>query len=139
MSSTTPDTSLTALAVNGTLMRELELNPNLLAVGAVFDREDSTQPHYRLWSIGDRHPAMIRTSDGSGTAVALEVWQVPAAGLATVLSQEPAGLCIGKVQLSDGSTVLGVLGEPFLVEGQREITEHGGWRAYTAASVSMEG
>jgi len=32
--------------------------------------------------------------------------------------------------------VLGVLGEPFLCEGQREITEHGGWRAYIAAQQS---
>jgi hypothetical protein len=26
-----------------------------------------------------------------------------------------------------------VLGEPALVEGQREITRYGGWRAYVAA------
>ena len=35
--------------------------------------------------------------------------------------------------LSDGRTVLGVLGEPYRTEGQREITSFGGWRAYTAA------
>ena len=51
----------TLLAVNGTLMRGLELNPNLLAVGATFVREDETDACYRLWSIGDRHPAMLRT------------------------------------------------------------------------------
>ena len=28
---------------------------------------------------------------------------------------------------------LGVLGEPLLYEGQREITSYGGWRAYTAS------
>ena len=39
----------------------------------------------------------------------------------------------GKVVLHDGSVVLGVLGEPFLCEGQREITSFGSWRAYTAA------
>ena len=38
-----------------------------------------------------------------------------------------------KVMLEDGSEVLGVLGEPILVEGQREITQHGGWRAYVAS------
>jgi hypothetical protein len=26
-----------------------------------------------------------------------------------------------------------VLGEPLLCEGQREITQHGGWRAYIAS------
>jgi hypothetical protein len=120
------------LAVNGTLMRGLELNPNLLAVGATFVREDTTEPCYRLCSIDDRHPAMMRTP-GEGTAVAVEVWDVPMAGLAKVLLSEPPGLCIGKVALADGTVVLGVLGEPFLCAGPREITEYGGWRAYTAS------
>ena len=119
------------LAVNGTLMRGLELNENLLAVGARFDREATTAPSYRLWSIEDRHPAMVRVSTG-GAAVAVEVWSVPAAGLATILLGEPAGLCVGKVRLADGQDVLGVLGEPALCEGQREITGYGGWRAYLA-------
>jgi len=122
----------TLLAVNGTLMRGLELNPNMLAVGATFVREDETDACYRLWSIGDRHPAMQRVRSG-GTRVALELWDVPMAGLASILQSEPPGLSIGKVVLKDGSVVLGVLGEPFLCEGQREITSFRGWRAYTAA------
>jgi hypothetical protein len=121
----------TLLAVNGTLMRGLELNPNMLAAGATFVREDQTGACYRIWSIGDRHPAMLRTP-GAGTSVALELWEVPVAGLAKILLNEPPGLAIGKVVLQDGSIVLGVLGEPFLCEGQREITEFGGWRAYIA-------
>jgi hypothetical protein len=122
----------TLLAVNGTLMRGLQLNPNLLAVGATFVREDRTDACYRIWSIADRHPAMVRTP-GAGAQVALELWAVPLAGLASILRSEPPGLAIGKVVLEDGSIVLGVLGEPFLCEGQREITEFGGWRAYTAS------
>jgi hypothetical protein len=119
------------LAVNGTLMRGLELNQNLLQVGAQFLRETTTTPNYRLWSIDDVHPAMVRVRQG-GTAVALEVWSIPATGLIQVLQQEPPGLCIGKVTLSDGEEVLGVLGEPIICEGQREITQYGGWRAYMA-------
>lgn len=121
------------LAVNGTLMRGLELNPNMHAAGATFVREDRTDACYRIWSINDRHPAMQRTPAGAGTRVALEIWNVPNAGLAAILQNEPPGLAIGKVVLEDGSIVLGVLGEPFLCEGQREITAFGGWRAYTAA------
>jgi gamma-glutamylcyclotransferase (GGCT)/AIG2-like uncharacterized protein YtfP len=120
------------LAVNGTLMRGLELNPNLIAAGASFVRETRTAPTYRLWSIGDRHPAMLRVAS-NGVPIEVEVWDVPAAGIAEILAKEPAGLCIGKVTLDDGSEVLGVLGEPLLCEGQREITQHGGWRAYMAA------
>ncbi len=125
-----PDQNI-LLAVNGTLMRGLELNPNLLAVNATFVRETATEPAYRLWSINDRHPAMVRVTNG-GVAVAVEVWSVPAAGVATVLMQEPPGLSIGKVKLADGSIVLGVLGEPILCEGKNEITSFGGWRNYIA-------
>lgn len=110
----------------------LELNPNLIAVGATFVRETTTEPCYRIWSINDRHPGMVRVREG-GVAVAVEVWAVPPAGLAEVLLREPPGLSIGKVKLSDGEVVLGVLAEPILCEGQREITQHGGWRAYVAA------
>jgi len=120
------------LAVNGTLMRGLELNPNLIEVGATFVRETTTEPSYRIWSINDRHPGMVRVREG-GVAVAVEVWAVPPAGLAEVLLREPPGLSIGKVKLSDGEVVLGVLAEPILCEGQREITLHGGWRKYTAS------
>ena len=123
------------LAVNGTLMRGLELNPNLIEVGATFVRETTTEPSYRIWSINDRHPGMVRVREG-GVAVAVEVWAVPPAGLAEVLLREPPGLSIGKVKLSDGEVVLGVLAEPILCEGQREITQHGGWRAYMAAKAS---
>jgi hypothetical protein len=121
------------LAVNGTLMRGLELNTNLVGAGATFVREDQTDACYRIWSIDDRHPAMLRTP-GEGTSVAVEVWDVPVAGLVNILLAEPPGLASGKVVLRDGSIVLGVLGEPFLCEGKREITQYGGWRAYVASN-----
>ena len=125
----------TYLAVNGTLMRGLELNPNMLAAGGVFVREDLTDAHYRLWSIGERHPGMIRVATG-GTAVALEIWELPLVSFATLLLSEPAGLAIGKVTLKGGNQVLGVLAEPWLVENQKEITQHGSWRVYTGHSHS---
>ncbi len=95
-------------------------------------REARTAPCYRLYSIGDRHPAMLRAASG-GTAVALELWEVPAERLAAILQGEPPGLAIGKVALEDGAESLGVLGEPWLCETGREITRHGGWRAYLAS------
>jgi len=122
------------LAVNGTLMRGLELNPNLINVGATFVSEAATEPAYRLWTINDRHPAMQRVPSG-GVSVAVELWAVPPAGLGTILQQEPPGLAIGKVKLSDGREVLGVLGEAILCQGQKEITQYKGWRAYVAAEI----
>jgi carbamate kinase len=125
-----PDDGPTLLAVNGTLMRGLKLNPNMVAAGASFVREAITEPSYRLYTVRDDHPAMVRVTDGSGVAVALELWSVPRAGLAGILLNEPPGLAIGKVRIDDGSTVLGVLGESALVEGCVEISRFGGWRRY---------
>jgi len=53
--------------------------------------------------------------------------------IAAILLTEPDGLCVGRVALDDGTEVLGVLAEPALVEGRREITEYGGWRGYVAS------
>lgn len=119
------------LAVNGTLMRGLALNPNMLTVGATFNCETKTEAAYRLWSIDDCYPAMVRVATG-GVAIAVEIWDVPLAGLGMILMQEPPGLAIGKVKLINGDIVLGVIGELLTVEGKQEITKFGGWRTYQA-------
>ncbi len=118
------------LAVNGTLMRGLELNKNLLEVGAKFIREAKTKKCYKLFSINDIHPAMYREDDGGGSEISLEIWELDGDGLASVLINEPPGLCVGKVQLDDGTTVLGVLGEQHIFKDQKEITRFGGWKEY---------
>jgi len=127
-------------AVNGTLMGGLCLNANLLAVGSTFVAIAQTAPCYRLWNIGDCYPAMIRVPPQEiardphlGASITLELWHISAEGLVTVLGQEPPGLTIGTILLDSGSFVFGVLGEPWICEGQAEITHYGGWRAYLAA------
>ena len=113
-------------------MRGLELNRNLIEAQATFVRKARTAPCYRLWSINDLHPGMVRCKEG-GASIELEIWAVPPGGLASVLLHEPAGLVIGKIVLADGSEVLGVLAEAFLCEGHAEITHFGGWRAYISS------
>ncbi|HHH76622.1 MAG TPA: glutamyl-tRNA amidotransferase [Phycisphaerae bacterium] len=116
------------LAVNGTLMRGLKLNNNLLEVGAVFVREEHTAPCYRMWSIDDNYPAMQR--DDHGSSLSLELWSLETDGLMSILIKEPPGLALGKISLADGSTEFGVLGEASICQNQKEITSYGGWREY---------
>jgi hypothetical protein len=122
-----PETVL--LGVNGTLMRGLELNSNLLDVGAIFASEAKTQQCYRLWSINDQYPAMQKVNS-EGNSISLEVWEVPVEGLAQLLLNEPSGLCIGKIDLANGDSILGVLGESICCDLGMEITHWGGWREY---------
>jgi len=125
----------TRLAVNGTLMRGMTLNNNLLRVGAKFLREEKTAPFYRLWSINDHYPAMLR-DEAEGVSISLEIWKISDSGVLSILAIEPPGLCIGKVELASGNVVLGVLGEPYIVNGQKEISSFGGWQAYLSAIQS---
>jgi hypothetical protein len=97
-------------------------------------REVNTAPVYRLWSIADRFPGMIHSATG-GASIAAEMYAIPYAGFVAVLEEEPDGLCVGRVLLSDGTSVLGVMAEPRLVEGCTEITSFGGWRAYVEAKA----
>lgn len=74
---------------------------------------------------------MLRVMAG-GVSVAVELWSLSGDALLSVLLLEPPGLSVGKVSLADGTEVLGVLGEPFLCEEQKDISSFGGWRAYVA-------
>ncbi|MBS0300220.1 MAG: glutamyl-tRNA amidotransferase [Proteobacteria bacterium] len=116
------------LAVNGTLMRGLELNHNLLELGGIFVEEALTAPLYRLWSINDQYPAMQRCAKGK--QISLEIWSINPSHIGELLSREPAGLSVGKILLADNREVLGILGESYLCEGKQEITQFGGWRKY---------
>jgi AGZA family xanthine/uracil permease-like MFS transporter len=126
------------LFVNGTLMRGLEQHGQL--AGAEFSEETVTAPKYRVHSIGDVHPGMYEAGEGEqGAAVAGELYQLPADVLVRVIEGEPAGLYRGPVELADGRVVPGIMCDRTLAEQHRDITEHGGWRAYRQAHPQVTG
>ena len=117
------------LAVNGTLMRGLELENNLKSVNAIFIKESKTEKAYRLFSINDQYPAMIRVDEG-GNTVDVELYKISEEGTKEVLSKEPPGLTIKEITLIDGAKVQGVVGLEEITKNQKEITTYGGWRNY---------
>ncbi len=62
-----------------------------------------------------------------------EVWRLPAAGFGRFVGALPAPMAIGTVELDDGTSVTGFLCEPYALEGARDISDLGGWRAYVSA------
>jgi gamma-glutamylcyclotransferase (GGCT)/AIG2-like uncharacterized protein YtfP len=117
------------VAFNGTVMRGEPQHENL--EGATFVSAAATAPLYRLYSIGDAYPAMVR-DDEAGVSIALELYEVPEAVWPKIRDSEPRGLYRGPVVLADGREVEGMLGEPGFIatQGTREITSYGGWREY---------
>jgi gamma-glutamylcyclotransferase (GGCT)/AIG2-like uncharacterized protein YtfP len=115
------------LFVNGTLIRGLALHANL--DGAEFVEEAHTAPSYRIYSIGDVHPGMFLVPEG-GVSVPGEIYRVPDEVWRRVEAGEPPGLYRGPVSLADGRVVPGILYPRELAESHRDISDHGGWRAY---------
>lgn len=122
------------IAVVGAHMSGLPLNAELTSRGGRFLRSAATAPDYRFHALAGGPPArpgLVRATPGA--SVALEVWALPSAAFGDFLAGVPAPLSIGTVALDDGTSVKGFLVEAAGLEGARDITHHGGWRAYLAA------
>jgi allophanate hydrolase len=129
---TGPDTLAsdeTALFCIGAHMSGLPLNRQLTEFGGRFLRAAETLPEYRLHALGDR-PGMLRSVGGA--AIDGEVWALPTNAIGRLLANVAEPLGFGTVHLVDGDC-LGFLAEAQGVEGRREITAFGGWRAWLAA------
>jgi allophanate hydrolase len=116
-------------------MAGLPLNGQITALGGRFLCEAATSPDYRLFALAGGPPArpgLLRVTD-NGESVAVEIWAVPTAGLGKLIGQIPAPLGLGRVRLGDGREVTGFLSEAAGLEGARDITAFGGWRAFLAA------
>jgi hypothetical protein len=123
------------IAVNGTLMMGQSSNNILIEAGAKFVHDARTAPIYRLWTVGDKHPAMVRDEQG-GVSISLELWEIDPEKIIKVLEQEPPGLVIGRVLIDNGDSVMGILAEPYILADSKEITHYLGWREYQSARDS---
>ena len=121
------------LFVVGAHLSGQPLNHQLVEAGATLLRPVSTSADYRLFALETvpSKPGLVRVgAAGNGVPIEGELWRVPAAGFGTFVGGVPAPMVIGKVTLSDGSSVSGFLVEPFAVEKAADISAHGGWRRY---------
>ena len=74
---------------------------------------------------------LVRSRE-EGSAIEVEVWELPAAAFGGFVDGIPAPLGIGTVELEDGAQLRGFVCEHYATQGAREITGLGGWRAYLA-------
>jgi allophanate hydrolase len=124
------------IAVAGAHLKGQPLNHQLTDRGAAFVRAARTAPCYRMYTLptDPPKPGLVRVPVGDGAAgIEVEVWTLTPIEFAAFVDHVPAPLVIGRVLLEDGSDVAGFLCEPIALDGARDITEFGGWRAYRAA------
>ncbi len=99
----------------------------------------SYHPDYRLFALVGTvppKPGLLRAPGFLGPGIDVEIWSFDPASFGQFVAGIPQTLGIGKLTLSDGSIVSGVLCEPAALEGAQDITQFGGWRAYVTAGKS---
>jgi len=126
-----------AIAVVGAHLSGMVLNVELKALGGRLLEATATAPDYRLYALNTTpaKPGMLRVAKGTGSPIELEVWALPAAAFGKFVAAIPPPLSIGTVRLADGRGVKGFIVEPAGVEGARDITAFGGWRAFMSEAA----
>jgi len=122
-----------AIAVVGAHLSGMPLTSELLALGGRLLEATTTSRDYRLYALPGTQPpkpGLIRTSDGEGVAIELEVWALPTEGFGRFVAAVPQPLSIGTITLADGRGVKGFLAEAQGIVGARDISSFGGWRAF---------
>lgn len=127
------------VAVVGAHLRGMPLNGQLTARGATLVAQARTAPHYRFYALAGTappKPGLLRVPAGQGGCIALEIWEMPVEHYGSFVALIPAPLGIGTLTLENGGTVQGFLCEAEALQGAKDITHFGGWRAYVDALQS---
>ena len=95
--------------------------------------ERRTAPRYRFYSVRDEFPALYPAAEGQ--PVLGELYDVPMGPLRALLATEPPELELSVIELEDGELSFAmVLRDAEHDLGiHKDITSHGGWRAYRAS------
>ena len=126
------------IAVVGAHLSGLPLNGQLTDRGATWCETVLTAPCYRLFALPDTTPAkpgLQRVADG-GTAIVVEVWELPLDQVGSFLALIPPPLGLGSLELADGRWVHGFVCEAHALAGARDVSAFGGWRAFLQASAA---
>jgi allophanate hydrolase len=124
------------VAVVGAHLSGMPLNAQLTERGATLVAAAETAPDYNLFALPGTlppKPGLVRVATGTGSPIALEVWEMPLVNFGSFVAQIPAPLGIGTLTLSDGSQVQGFICETLPTSGALNISHLGGWRAYIAS------
>ncbi|WP_255945650.1 allophanate hydrolase [Streptomyces odontomachi] len=125
------------LAVFGAHLRGQPLNHQLTDAGARYGGEVTTAAAYRLAALDTTpaKPGLVRVGPSDGARITGERWTLSPAALGRFLAALPAPMSLGRVELADGTWVLGFQCDPHAAACGTDITHHGDWRAYLEATA----
>lgn len=122
------------LAVVGAHMRGMPLHGELSERGARYVATVRTAPQYRLYALAGgvpERPGLVR-QPAHGVAIEVELWDLSYQALGELMAKVPPPLAIGTLELEGGERVKGFVCEAYAVDGARDISAYGGYRAYVS-------
>ena len=131
-SSSVGNTERADLLVCGAHLSGMPLIHQLKQLDAFFVTATTTASDYRLYALAGGppyRPGLVR-DENHGAAISVEVWSIPVENLGKFLLGIPSPLGLGRVELADGSYVIGFLCEPCAIKSATDITNYGGWVNY---------
>lgn len=123
------------LAVVGAHLTGMPLNHQLTLRDAVLVERCRTASTYQLYALANTtppKPGLVKAMT-TGAPIEVELWEMPLDRFGSFVAEIPAPLGIGSLELEDGRVVKGFICEPIGLQGARDITSFGGWRAYLAS------
>jgi allophanate hydrolase len=127
-----PKPGTAALALVGAHMSGLPLNHLVAARGGRLLSRARTDSGYRMMRVpgaGVPRPGLV-SGEGPAEGFGVEIWELPLQTLGSLAAELSPPLRFGQLRLSDGTTVLGYLGDDVALSSAEDISEYGGWRAY---------
>ena len=124
------------VAVVGAHLSGMPLNTQLTERGASLCTKTATAPNYKLFALPGTvppKPGLLRVAPGTGSSIAVEVWDMPVEHYGSFVAMIPAPLGIGTLDLVDGGQVQGFLCEALATAAAQDISHFGGWRSYIAS------
>ncbi|WP_180171403.1 allophanate hydrolase [Acinetobacter sp. YH12023] len=119
------------VAVVGAHLTGMPLNFQLTTRQAVHVETTTTSADYALYALpGTVPPKPGLARQESGQKIIVELWDIPKARFGEFVAEIPTPLGMGNVKLADGRWVKGFICEPYGLNGAKNISEFGGWRAY---------
>jgi allophanate hydrolase len=128
-----------AIAVVGAHLSGMTLNNELKALGGRLLEAASTALDYKLYALDTSppKPGMLRVAAGTGSSIELELWALSAASFGKFVAAIPPPLSIGTLRLADGRGVKGFIVEAVDIDGARDISAFGGWRAFVTEAAPV--
>jgi allophanate hydrolase len=126
------------LAVVGAHLSGQPLNHQLTSRAAKLVSITRTTPNYRLYALAKTtppKPGLVRVAEAAGDGIELEVWTLTETAFGSFVTEVPPPMVIGTVTLANGTSVKGFLCEPSALDGAKEITHFGGWRAFLSSAA----